>query len=133
MKAILASAALAAVLAIAAAAQTQPGAAGAGIVVAQALDGRSFAAAGGDLAALTGAPVYDARDEWVGEIAGFVLGPDGAAWAVVEVGGFLGFGERPVAIDIDDLSIERSGSGATPKVSTGRTLDELYAMPEYTG
>lgn len=59
---------------------------------------------------LRGTRVYGANDENVGEIDDLVLTTDGEiAAAVVGVGGFLGLGEKNVAIPFSELEIRSSG------------------------
>lgn len=59
---------------------------------------------------LRGTRVYGANDENVGEIDDIVLTTDGKiAAAVVGVGGFLGLGEKNVAIPFSELEIRSSG------------------------
>lgn len=63
-----------------------------------------------DAAALTaedlkGIAVYGPDDELIGTIGDFVLSPDGKVDAVVvDVGGFLGLGKKPVAVGFENLS-----------------------------
>lgn len=68
----------------------------------------------------------------VGEINDLVIGADGQVKnAVVDVGGFLGMGERSVAIAWADLSFIRTADGDTIAfISKEKT--ELEKMPEYT-
>ena len=54
---------------------------------------------------LKGTTVYGANDANVGEIGDVVLAPDGKIDAViVDVGGFLGIGEKEVAVGMDKLT-----------------------------
>ncbi len=58
---------------------------------------------------LTGARVYDADGEWIGEVSQLILTDDGRIdAAIVDVGGFLGLGEKPVELSMDDLTIKWS-------------------------
>jgi hypothetical protein len=92
-----------------------------------------------DRAALTaddleGARVYGANDEWVGEIGALVLGNDGAIQqVVVDVGGWLGIGERPVALDLDRIDLRRDRDGGTVVGYVDFTEEELETMPEWQG
>lgn len=90
--------------------------------------------AGLSVEALEGTPVFDAENARVGEIARVVLDAKGApAQAVIDVGGFLGIGEKPVAIELAQLSIAQ---GATPedlRAATALSKAELEALPAYQG
>ena len=82
--------------------------------------------------ALTGASVYDANDERVGEIAELILDADGnAQQAVVDVGGFLGIGEKPVALDMSQVKIMKAADSDELRVYVGDTKEQLEAMPTY--
>lgn len=81
---------------------------------------------------LDGARVYDPEDEWVGEISQINLAEDGAiSNVIVDIGGFLGLGEKPVSLDIMELDIRRTGADEIA-VYVPMTEDELEALPEYT-
>ncbi|WP_239520774.1 PRC-barrel domain-containing protein [Pseudooceanicola aestuarii] len=81
---------------------------------------------------LEGARVYDSNDEWIGEISELVLTSDGQIQdAVIDVGGFLGIGEKPVALALDDLDILRQDGGDEVVVYLAMAEDELKSMPEY--
>ena len=81
---------------------------------------------------LTGASVYDSTDQRVGEISELQMSDDGKiSAAVVDVGGFLGMGERPVALEMNNLAILRNDAGNEVRVYVGMTKEELEALPEY--
>ncbi|MDW4499907.1 PRC-barrel domain-containing protein [Sulfitobacter sp. D35] len=81
---------------------------------------------------LTGARVYDANDEWIGEVSMFLLGEgDADNQAVVDVGGFLGIGEKPVALNIEELDILQADDGDDVRVYVSMTKDQLEAMPTF--
>jgi sporulation protein YlmC with PRC-barrel domain len=53
---------------------------------------------------LVGTTVYGANDENIGEVGDVVLSQDGKVDAIIiDVGGFLGMGEKPVAVGMDNL------------------------------
>ncbi|MCC1492506.1 PRC-barrel domain-containing protein [Cognatishimia sp. F0-27] len=83
---------------------------------------------------LTGARVYTAGDEWVGEVGELILADDGTSIekAVIDVGGFLGLGEKPVAVDLDALMIEETASGEIARVSLDMPRSELEAAEPYS-
>ncbi|MGR3464163.1 PRC-barrel domain-containing protein [Limimaricola sp.] len=81
---------------------------------------------------LTGATVYGIDDDNVGEIEDLVAGDDGQVQqAVIGVGGFLGIGEKKVAVNFEDLQILTDESGADIRVYISATEDELKALPDY--
>jgi len=84
---------------------------------------------------LQGAPVYDANDERVGDISELVVAADGTITeAVIDIGGFLGIGAKPVALNFEQLQVmaeDADGSGV--RIQLNATEEELEAMPEYEG
>ena len=85
---------------------------------------------------LIGATVRNAANENIGEIDELVMSPDGKIHAaVVGVGGFLGIGERKVALDYSSLRIERDSSAMTQSgsfiVRVNTTKDALSNAPEW--
>lgn len=83
---------------------------------------------------LTGARVYGPGDEDVGEISELLLTDDGQLdRAVIDVGGFLGMGERPVAVTFDELQIVRTDNGDDLRVYIDSSQEALEQQPEYEG
>lgn len=83
---------------------------------------------------LTGAKVYDANDEVIGEVGTLVLSDDGqVTQTIVDVGGFLGMGEKPVALKLTDVDILRNEAGDDVRVYLTKTKEELEAMPSFEG
>ncbi len=81
---------------------------------------------------LTGAPVYDAKDEWIGEISELLINDEGKITdAVIDVGGFLGIGEKPVGLKIGEVDILRPDDGTDLRVYVSMTKEELEALPTY--
>lgn len=78
---------------------------------------------------ITGERVYDSTGEWIGEVSEMVV-KDEKTWAIVDVGGFLGIGEKPVALDLSELDIA-TDANQDVRVSTAFTKEELEALPEY--
>ncbi len=79
--------------------------------------------------ALDGATICGPGDEKIGSVS-HVHG-DGAAGAVViDVGGFLGIGAKPVAVPVSDLEFMRDEDGDVHAVTTW-TKDQLKGMPEH--
>ncbi|MEX0406316.1 PRC-barrel domain-containing protein [Aquibium sp. LZ166] len=78
-----------------------------------------------------GTTVYGANDDNVGEIGDIVLGQDGKVDAIiVDVGGFLGMGEKPVAIGMDQLEFLTDEDG-DKYLYTNFTEEQLEAQPAY--
>jgi len=73
---------------------------------------------------LDGKDVVDVEGDRVGRVEGAV----GDA-LIVAVGGFLGLGERKVAVPVDRLALSRTGDDV--KVVTNMTKDQLKALPDY--
>lgn len=83
---------------------------------------------------LTGAKVYDGTDAVIGEVANLVLSADGqVTQVIVDVGGFLGMGEKPVALPLADIDILRATEGDELRVYLSQTKEQLEAMPNYEG
>jgi sporulation protein YlmC with PRC-barrel domain len=85
---------------------------------------------------LEGVAIYDATDEHVGEISDIILTDDGQVeQVIVDVGGFLGLGEKPVAVSFDEIDISRDQDGATDalQATTSLTVEEFEAMQEWQG
>ncbi|MGC4077466.1 MAG: PRC-barrel domain-containing protein [Rubrivivax sp.] len=78
---------------------------------------------------LEGATIYGADDHKVGKVD-HVHGAGVASTAVIDVGGFLGIGAKPVAVPISDLDFMRDENGDIHAV-TSWTKDALKQMPEH--
>jgi sporulation protein YlmC with PRC-barrel domain len=80
--------------------------------------------------ALIGAKVYNTAKETVGSVEDVYLDAKGAIESVVvSVGGFLGVGNKHVAVKWSDLKVGRDGKSLM--LTTGWTKDSLKAMPDY--
>lgn len=83
---------------------------------------------------LEGARVYGPNDEDVGEINRLILNKSGQIERVVlDVGGFLGMGERQIAVSLDELNIVRTDDGSEFRVYIDANQANLKAQPEYKG
>jgi sporulation protein YlmC with PRC-barrel domain len=81
-----------------------------------------------DTQRLIGRRVRNAQDETVGDINSVIISQDGSVSAViVGVGGFLGIGEREVAIRWQDLRVTNNGED----VRVNMTKEQVRALPEY--
>ena len=80
---------------------------------------------------IIGSPVLDSQGNDIGEINDIVLSANGQIDKyVIDVGGFLGIGEKPVALTPEQVTFVADADG-TMKASTMATKDELNNQPEY--
>jgi sporulation protein YlmC with PRC-barrel domain len=87
----------------------------------------------GDVSAkeLLDAAVVNSANETVGDINDVLLDRDGKVAAViVGVGGFLGMGEKDVALPYDQLTFAKDAA-STLVVGTSATKESLQVAPEY--
>jgi len=80
-------------------------------------------------ATLEGATIYDGEDHKVGTVS-HVHGSGVASQVVVDVGGFLGVGAKPVAVPASELDFMRDEKGDVHAV-TNWTKDQLEDLPEH--
>lgn len=78
---------------------------------------------------LEGATIYGPDDETIGSVS-HLHGTGPTAQAVIDVGGFLGIGAKPVAVPIGQLGFMRDEGGSVHAVTTW-TKDQLKEMPEH--
>jgi len=75
--------------------------------------------------------VKNASNETIGDINDVLIGSDGKVAAIiVGVGGFLGMGEKNVALPFDQLMFAKSADDDLI-VSTSMTKEGLQSAPEY--
>jgi sporulation protein YlmC with PRC-barrel domain len=80
---------------------------------------------------LTGTTVYGADDENIGSIGDVILSDSGEVEAVIiDFGGFLGIGTKPVAVGFENLTFLRDENGDLV-LRTNLTREQLDAAPEY--
>ena len=81
---------------------------------------------------LVGAPIYGLDDRKVGSVS-HLHDSGSTGKAVVDVGGFLGIGEKSVALSADMLRLapDADGDGSVLRVSA--TEDQLKALPAHEG
>lgn len=83
---------------------------------------------------LVGKRVYGPGDEHVGEVSAVTLDGNGAVQSVVvDVGGFLGIGEKSVSLTADMLRIAPDADGDGTVLHVSATEDQLKALPEAAG
>jgi sporulation protein YlmC with PRC-barrel domain len=80
---------------------------------------------------LIGTSVIGPENQRLGEIGDIVLMPEGKVDAVIiDFGGFLGLGEKRVAVGYENLEFARDANGAT-YMWINATKDQLEAAPAY--
>lgn len=80
---------------------------------------------------LIGMNVYGGADENLGEINDLVLDRTGTVTAaVIGVGGFLGVGQKDVAVPFQAVEVTRNADGKN-RLVLRKTKDELKAAPEF--
>lgn len=78
---------------------------------------------------LEGATIYGSDDEKIGSVS-HIHGTGPSAQVVIDVGGFLGIGAKPVAVPATQLEFMRDEDGEVHAV-TSWTKDQLKDMPEH--
>jgi len=78
---------------------------------------------------LEDATIYDSDDNKVGTVS-HVHGSGAGGQVVIDVGGFLGIGAKPVAVPVNQLEFMRDEDGDVHAV-TSWTKDQLKEMPEH--
>jgi hypothetical protein len=83
---------------------------------------------------LVGTIVYGPDNASIGDVKDVIIGNDSKVRAVViGVGGFLGVGEKNVAVPLDSLNITRKPeSESIEKITVGYSKDELKQAPGFT-
>ncbi|MDP2086642.1 MAG: PRC-barrel domain-containing protein [Gemmobacter sp.] len=80
---------------------------------------------------LSDAVIYGPMDEKIGTVS-HVHGFGSDLKVIVDVGGFLGIGARPVALDASRLNFMRDEDG-TVHATTTSTKEQIETLPEYRG
>jgi len=79
---------------------------------------------------LIGTDIKSNGDEKIGSVSDLIIDQDGQVVAVVVgVGGFLGMGEKNVAIPWDDVT--KSGTAEEQELRIDATREELQSAPEF--
>lgn len=78
---------------------------------------------------LVGATIYGVDDQKVGTVS-HIHGSGATAQAVIDVGGFLGLGAKPVAVSLSELQFMRDSDGQV-HAETSWTKEQLEEMPEH--
>ncbi len=79
-----------------------------------------------------GQTVYNSADEGVGSISDLIFQKDGGIQAaVIGVGGFLGIGQKNVAVPFENIAISEVPNSDDLKLTTTETAESLKAAPEF--
>lgn len=78
---------------------------------------------------LADAPIYGADDEKIGTIS-HIHGAGAVTDVVIDVGGFLGIGSKPVLVSVNQLNLMRDENGNIHG-TTAWTKDQLKELPEH--
>jgi sporulation protein YlmC with PRC-barrel domain len=80
---------------------------------------------------LIGLAVYNSANEKIGDVNDLIVGPDGKiANAVIGVGGFLGLGEKLVAVSFGDLQLNRDADGSM-RIVVNSSKEALENAPDF--
>jgi transcriptional regulator with XRE-family HTH domain len=79
---------------------------------------------------LEGAPIYDHHNAEIGKV-GHLHGSGPTAQVIIDVGGFLGLGAKPVAVNISQLDFMRDENGHVHAL-THLSKHDLEQMPEHS-
>jgi sporulation protein YlmC with PRC-barrel domain len=79
-----------------------------------------------------GQSVYNGQNESIGGIQDLIMQKQGGVVAaVVGVGGFLGMGQKNVAVPFSKITATQNAQDGTIKLTTTETADSLKAAPEF--
>ncbi|WP_018898603.1 PRC-barrel domain-containing protein [Rhizobium sp. 2MFCol3.1] len=79
-----------------------------------------------------GQAVYNGTNESIGNVNDLIMKKDGGlVAAVIGVGGFLGIGEKNVAVPMDKITVAQNTTDGSVKLTTSETAETLKAAPEF--
>jgi sporulation protein YlmC with PRC-barrel domain len=79
-----------------------------------------------------GQSVYNGQNESIGSVNDLIMKKDGGiVAAVVGVGGFLGIGEKNVAVPMEKVTAAQNTQDGSIKLTTTETAESLKAAPEF--
>lgn len=79
-----------------------------------------------------GQSVYNSSDESIGKISDLIMAKTGGVdAAIIGVGGFLGIGEKWVAVPFEKIAITQVPDSDDVKLTTTETAESLQAAPEF--
>jgi sporulation protein YlmC with PRC-barrel domain len=77
---------------------------------------------------LMGKNVSNDQNQRIGEVNDIIIGKDGKTFAVLQVGGFLGIGEKLVAVPYESLQVDPQGQKV---VLPGASREALRKLPVF--
>jgi sporulation protein YlmC with PRC-barrel domain len=79
-----------------------------------------------------GQSVYNGNNESIGKVTDLIMQKQGGIVAtVIGVGGFLGIGQKNVAVPISNVTVAQNTQDGTVKLTTSETAETLKAAPEF--
>lgn len=79
-----------------------------------------------------GKAVYNPNNESIGDVNDLIIEENGGVVAaVVGVGGFLGIGEKDVAVPMEKITMSRDAENNQVRLTTSETAEALKAAPEF--
>lgn len=79
-----------------------------------------------------GQSVYNGNNESIGSVNDLIMKKDGGlVAAVIGVGGFLGIGEKNVAVPMEKVTVAQNTQDGSIKLTTTETAESLKAAPEF--
>jgi sporulation protein YlmC with PRC-barrel domain len=79
-----------------------------------------------------GKSVYNAENESIGDVNDLIIEENGGVVAaVIGVGGFLGIGEKNVAVPMDKIDMAQDTENNDVRLTTTETAEALKAAPEF--
>lgn len=79
-----------------------------------------------------GQAVYNANNESIGSVNDLIMKKEGGiVAAVIGVGGFLGIGEKNVAVPMEKVTVAQNTQDGSVKLTTSETAESLKAAPEF--
>ncbi|WP_018856938.1 PRC-barrel domain-containing protein [Rhizobium sp. 42MFCr.1] len=79
-----------------------------------------------------GQSVYTGQNESIGEVNDLIMKEDGGlVAAIIGVGGFLGIGEKDVAVPMDKITVAQNTQDGTVRLTTSETAETLKAAPQF--
>ncbi len=79
-----------------------------------------------------GQAVYNGTNESIGNVNDLIMKKDGGlVAAVIGVGGFLGIGEKNVAVPMEKITVAQNTQDGSVKLTTSETAETLKAAPEF--
>jgi sporulation protein YlmC with PRC-barrel domain len=79
-----------------------------------------------------GQSVYNGQNESIGSVNDLIMKKDGGiVAAVIGVGGFLGIGEKNVAVPMEKVTVAQNAQDGSVKLTTSETAESLKAAPEF--